>query len=45
MVAGGKGGKGDWDGREYMRKLNIYIFLKTEKDLATPMLVFKEKKT
>lgn len=44
MVAGGKGGKGDWDGREYMIKSNIYIFLKREKDLAALMLMFKENK-
>lgn len=41
MVASGKG---DRDGREYVIKLNIFIFLKREKDLAAPMMMFKEKK-
>ena len=41
MVASGRGG---WDEREYMIKLNIHIFLKREKDLVAPMTMFKEKK-
>lgn len=44
MVAGGKGGRGDWEGREYISKLNIYIFLKRKGSCSTDVDVQGKEK-